>query len=165
MALKGDRYELQTDISFFNNGLAYTRGGVACAVGFGSGGAMDQSQALAGYPNSSSGAFPLGIQLNDIVSIDLTRQHINWYRDEAIVGSKVAIGRKGYWTTNSIIAGAAPIAVGDLAVLCSSGQLTNLPGSAEWGGSAWNKALNPKIGRWISTVDEDGYAKVEVNLS
>lgn len=165
MALKGDRYELQVDISFFNNGLPVTRGGVACFTTVGSGGAMDQSQAVVGYPNSSSGAFPVGLQLNDIVNIDLTRQHINWYRDEAIVGSKVAIGRKGYWVTNSIIAGAAPIAFGDMAVLCSSGQLTNLPGSAEWGGSPWNKALNPKVGKWTSTTDEDGYAKIELSLN
>ncbi len=165
MALKGDRYELQVDISFFNNGVANTRGGVACLTTVGSGGAMDQSVAVVGYPANSSGAFPMGIQLNDIVNIDLTRQHINFYRDEAIVGSKVAVARKGYLVTNSIIAGAAAIAAGDMAVLCSSGQLTNLPGTAEWGGSAWNKALNPKVGRWISTTDEDGYAKIEIQLT
>ena len=28
----------------------------------------------------------------------------------------------------------------------------------------WNKSQNPKVGRFLSTADEDGYAKVEVDL-
>lgn len=165
MALKGDRLELQTDISMFGNSIM-SRGGAACFVTVGSGAAMDQSVALIQYPASSSGAVVRGLLLQDMVQLDLTRQHPNFYRDEVQIGGKLAIADKGYWITNMIIPGAtAAIGIGDIAVLCSSGNLTNLPAAAEWGGSAWNKALNPKVGRWTSSQDEDGYAKVELRLT
>ena len=164
MALKGDRLELQTDVSMFGNSIM-TRGGAVCYVTVGSGASMDQSVALVQYSANSSGQVVKGLLLQDMVQLDLTRQHPNYYRDEVQIGGKLAIGVKGYWTTNSIILSNSAIGVGDLAVLCSSGNLTNLPASAEWGGSAWNKALNPKVGRFISTQDEDGYAKVEVTLT
>ena len=165
MSLKGDRLELQTDISMFGNSLM-TRGGIVTYSTVGSGAAMDQSAALVQYAANSSGAVVKGLLLQDMVQLDLTRQHPNFYRDEVQIGGKLAIGTKGYWVTNSIIAGStAAIAVGDLAVLCSSGNMTNLAASAEWGATAWNKALNPKVGRWISTQDEDGYAKVELQLT
>ena len=48
MALKSDRYELQTDISFFYNAAATTRGCVVCHGGTaGTGAAMDQGANLA----------------------------------------------------------------------------------------------------------------------
>ncbi len=164
MSLKGDRLEVETLVDYFNNGTALTRGGVSVFTGFGSGGALDQSQATVGYVANSSGQYPVGLQLNDIVNIDLTRQHINYYRDEAIIGSKAVLGRKGWWVTNSIIQGVAAPAQGDVAVLTSSGNIMNLPGTIEFGGSVWNKAVNPKVGRFMSGLDEDGYAKVEINL-
>lgn len=160
MALKGDRYELQGDVSMFGNSLMQ-RGGVACYQTFGSGGAMDQSVALVNFPASSSGAIPKGILMQDMVQYDLTRQHINYYRDEVQIGGKLLVLVKGYVNTNSIIPGAAPIAVGDLAVLCSSGQLTNITYLNTVNG-VWNKSLNPEVGRFMSTLDEDGYAKVSI---
>lgn len=163
MALKGDRYEFLTDISFFGNSVMQ-RGGCASYVTFGSGGALDQSQALVQYAANSSGAFPAGILLNDMVSIDLTRQHINFYRDETIIGGKITLGRRGWWVTNNLIQGAAAIAIDDIAVLTSSGNIMNLPRSASYGGSVWNKAVNAPVGRFLSTLDEDGYAKVSPEL-
>jgi len=162
MALKGDRYEFFVDVSYFGN-TVMTRGGIACLSTVGSGAAMDQSAALVAYPAASSGAVPIGMLLNNMVNIDLTRQHINFYQDEVIVGGKVSIGRKGYWVTNSLTTGPSAIAVGDLAVLTSSGNIMNLPASYEYSGS-WNKAVNPLVGRFLSTADEDGYAKVSVDL-
>jgi hypothetical protein len=164
MALKGDRYELQTDISMFGNSLM-TRGGVACFASAGSGAAMDQSVALVQYSANSSGTVPKGLLLQDMVQLDLTRQHPNFYRDEVQIGGKLALANKGYWVTNSIIVGAAAIGVGDVAVLCSSGNITNLAASAEWGATAWNKAVNPRVGRWTSIQDEDGYAKLELIIN
>lgn len=162
MALKGDRYEFFVDISNFGNSVM-TRGGVVSYAGFGSGGALDQSQAYVAYNANSSGSFPAGLLLNDMVSIDLTRQHINWYQDQIIIGGKVTLGKKGYWVTNNLTQGPSPIAVGDIAVLTSSGNIMNLPGSNLAAGS-WNKALNPQIGTFLSTLDEDGYAKVSVDI-
>jgi hypothetical protein len=132
-------------------------------VGFGSGSALDQSVAYVGYAANSSGSAPVGILLEDMVSYDLTRQHINYYRDEVIIGGKLAIGKKGWWVTNNIIAGATSIAIGDRAVLSSSGNITNVSIANDLNGT-WNKALNPMVGRFESTLDEDGYAKVAPDL-
>lgn len=170
MALKGDRWELFTDMSYFGNSVM-TRGGIATYTTIGSGAAMDQSAALVGYTANSSGAIPAGLLLDDMVSIDLTRQHINWYQDQVIIGGKVLLGKKGYWVTNSLTQGVAPIAAGDLAVLTSSGSIMNLPASYAYvvagtgvGATSWNKAVNPQVGRFLSSMDEDGYAKVEINI-
>lgn len=162
MALKGDRYELYVDVSNFGNSVM-TRGGAVVYQTIGSGSAMDQSQALVQYAANSSGYVVAGLLLNDMVSIDLTRQHINWYQDQIIIGGKVTLGKKGYWVTNSLIQGPNAIAVGDLAVLTSSGNIMNLPAAYEYNGS-WNKALNPQVGKFLSSTDEDGYAKVQVDI-
>jgi len=81
MALKADRHELQTDISFFMNEVA-SRGGVAVFSTAGSGAAMDSNKALVTYKAMPSGSVPAGLLLNDMVNIDQTRQHINWHKDE-----------------------------------------------------------------------------------
>ena len=84
MALKSDRYELQTDISFFYNAAATTRGCVVCHTGAGgTGAAMDQGANLCAKSASSS-AKVLGILLNDVVDKDLTRTHLNQYKDEGL---------------------------------------------------------------------------------
>jgi hypothetical protein len=155
MALKSDRLEFQTDISFFMNEVA-ERGGCVCyGTTSGSGAAMDQGAALVTYAASSSGKIPVGILLNDMVNIDLTRQHLNQYKNEVQKGSKVTLLRKGYVVTNKI-QGTAPTA-GAAAYPAHSGNIaaSNLTSQ----GSAPSV-----IGMWLSTPDQDGYAKLEVNL-
>ena len=98
---------------------------------------------------------PVGVLLNDVVDIDLTRQHINWHKDEVQKGGKVAILKKGYVVTDQIVgtptAGALAFMddddTGKFAVAASidDGEYT-------------------AVGRFMSTKDEDGYCKVEVNL-
>lgn len=153
MALKGDRFEMQTDISFFMNEVA-ERGGVASLSTGGSGAAMDQAQALVTYATTGSGKMPVGILLNDMVNLDLTRQHINFYKDEVQKGGKVTLLRKGYVVTNRI-QGAAPVA-GDNVFVAHSGNMskTDLVGNG----------TQPVIGSFLSGLDQDGYAKVEINL-
>ena len=90
MALKPDRIEDYVDVSFFMNSVA-ERGGVAVHVTSGSGVSMDDASAVVAYAASQSGTVPAGLLLNDVVNLDLTRQHINWHRDEVQVGSKVAL--------------------------------------------------------------------------
>jgi len=101
MALKSDRSTLQTDISFFMNEAA-TRGGVAVQSTAGSGASMDNGNAVVTYSASPSGKVPVGLLLNDMVNIDLTRQHLNQHKDEVQKGGKVTILRKGYVVTNNI---------------------------------------------------------------
>lgn len=149
MALKPDRVELLTDISFFMNTTA-TRGGVVSATSAGSGVSMDDANAVVAYAANPSGAKPVGVLLNDVVDIDLTRQHINWHKDEVQKGGKVTVLRQGQVTTN-LVAG-SPTAGAD-AYVAASGYL-----------STTQAAGAVKVGQFLSAVDADGYAKVSVNL-
>jgi hypothetical protein len=159
MALKGSRYELYTDIQWFMNEVAQ-RGGIASLSTVGSGAALDQSQALVTYASNSSGVIPWGILLNDMVNYDLTRQHINWHKDEVQQGGKVTLGRRGWWTTNFI--NGTP-AKGDYAALASSGYV-NVVTAANYQNNSYSKAINPVVGQFQSTLDEDGYAEIGIAL-
>lgn len=149
MALKGDREELQTDISFFMNETA-TRGLVVSVSTAGSGAAMDSAVALATVKTNPSGAYPLGVLLNDMVNLDLTRQHLNQHKDEVQQGGKITILRKGWVVTNAI---SGTPAGGQLAYLAGTGLISATQG----GGTV-------QIGQFLSSKDADGYAKVSINL-
>lgn len=157
MALKADRHELQTDISFFMDEAA-TRGGVVCFSTAGSGAAMDQAAALVTYKATASGQVPVGLLLNDMVDIDLTRQHVNWHKDEVARGGKVTLLKKGYVVTNNI-EGTAPT-VGQPAYVAHSGNLS----ASQIVGEATTQGQALIVGRFLSTPDSDGYAKVEIML-
>jgi hypothetical protein len=149
MALKGDRHELDTEVTYFMNETA-SKGVVVSVNTQGSGSAMDSSSALATVAASASGAAALGVLLNDVVDIDQTRQHLNWHKDEVQKGSKVTILTKGFVVTDKI--SGAPTA-GQTAYLSASGLIK---GTQDTGA--------PAIGRFLSTKDADGYAKVAINL-
>lgn len=153
MALKPDRHEFDTDISYFMNEVA-TRGGIVALSSGGSGAAMDQSQALVTYDATPSGSTPVGLLLNDMVNIDLTRQQLNPYKNEVQKGSKVTLLRKGYVVTN-MIEGDNPSA-GDPVYVAHSGNVskTDIVGDGTM----------PVIGEFQSSKDQDGYAKVAINL-
>jgi hypothetical protein len=151
MALKTDRIEFQTDISFFMNEVA-ERGGVVCLSGNGgSGAAMDQGVQLVTYAANPSGAKPVGVLLNDMVNIDLTRQHLNVYRNEVQKGSKVTVMRKGYVVTNMIQG--TPTAMSS-AFVGHSGNFSPVSLSGN----------NAVVGEFMTRRDQDGFAKVEVNF-
>jgi hypothetical protein len=152
MALKPDRIELLTDVSFFMSTTA-ERGGVASVVTAtsGVGVSMDDGNAVVAYAAVASGAKPVGVLLNDVVNLDLTRQHINWHKDETQVGGKVTLLRQGQVTTNQLVAGTTPSAGAD-AYVGVSGLI----------GTSSTNAV--KIGQFLSAKDTDGYAKVSVNL-
>ena len=173
MALKADRHELETDISFFYNAGTATRGGVVCLAGggmntvtggvsAGSGVALDQAEALVEYTTDIRSGFgagvPVGILLNDVVNLDLTRQHINWHKDEVQKGGKVTVLRKG-WVVTSNIDSVNPT-VGAVAY-ASSGTAGNLTIEDQ---VPSNERGRLAVGRFLSLLDEDGYAKVAVNL-
>ena len=63
---------------------------------------MDNAVALATVKANPSGAYPLGVLLNDMVNLDLTRQHLNQHKDEVQKGGKITILRKGYVVTDAI---------------------------------------------------------------
>jgi hypothetical protein len=154
MALKSDRYELQTDISFFYNAGVATRGGVVVHGTAGSGASMDQGVNLVTYAAVTSASRPVGILLNDVVNKDLTRTHLNQYKNEVQKGGKVTVLRKGYVVTSNIT---GTPAAGDPAFAChvTAGNVRN-------DSPASSGVL--QVGRFLTSKDEDGYAKVEVNL-
>ena len=158
MALKGDRYEFQTDVSFFMNEVA-ERGGIVtlAASSTPSGSAMDSSTNVVTYVANPSGKVAIGVLLNDMVNIDLTRQHINWHKDEIQKGGKVTVLRKGYVVTNKISTSGTP-AAGDAAYVAESGLISTSGKAISLDAGA------VRIGRFLSAKDTDGYAKVEINL-
>jgi hypothetical protein len=153
MALKADRYEESTDISFFYNAGTATRGGVVLIdAANASGAAMDQGANLVQYSAATTGTVPVGILLNDVVNKDLTRTHLNQYKDEVQKGGKVTVMTRGWVVTNSI--DAVTIVPGEVAYASASnaGNLTNVSTAGQ------------AVGRFMSQQDSDGYAKVYVNL-
>jgi len=157
MALKADRYEESTDISFFYNAGTATRGGVACYEQVGaSGAAMDQGANLVSYQTATTSDVPVGILLNDVVNKDLTRTHLNQYKDEVQKGGKVTVLTRG-WVVTSNIDGTP--SAGNLAYASNSvaGNLSTTADDATGSG-------NLAIGRFMSKKDADGYCKVYVNL-
>lgn len=163
MALKGDRREFEVDISFFNNDVTQ-RGQVLCygpgggsgtGLTSGSGVALDQSAQVASVAGNPSGLVPAGLLLNNQVSIDLTRQHINYHRDEMIVGGKCSLLRRGWVVTDQVTG--TPVG-GNKAYLTANGVLT--PTKSTTGGIA----ATPMVGEFMSSKDQDGFAKVEITL-
>ena len=157
MALKADRYEESTDISFFYNDVPVSRGGVVClAQESASGAAMDQGGNLVSYQAAATTGIPVGILLNDVVNKDLTRTHLNQYKDEVQKGGKVTVLTRG-WVVTSNVEGNPK--AGDLAFASSTsvGSICNGTTFAAQSGEL-------AIGRFMSSKDADGYAKVYVNL-
>ena len=153
MALKPDRYEARTDISFYYNAGIAERGGILCyGPTTGSGASMDQGVNLVQYEAADEDSVPVGILLNDVVNKNLVREHLNVYRDEVQLGGKVTVLRGGYVVTNMI--DDVTVAGGEVAYASSvnAGNLSN-------SGDASNA-----VGEFMTAKDEDGYAKVEINL-
>ena len=156
MALKADRNELDVDISFFMNETA-EKGQIVSISTVGSGAAMDQAGALVTIAQggaSGSETYPVGVLLNDVVDIDLTRQHINWHKDEVQKGGKVSILKTGYVVTDQVV---GTPAAGKLAFMDAAGDTGKFTSVS----TAGKRYI---VGRFMSKVDSDGYIKVEVNL-
>jgi len=159
MALKADRYEESTDISYFYTAGTATRGGVACLdLLSASGAAMDQGDNTVSYQQAAATDVPVGILLNDVVNKDLTRTHLNYYKDEVQQGGKVTLLTRGWVVTNMIDGTVTP---GELAYASdaggTAGYLQDHATNAQASG-------NLAVGRFMSAKDADGYAKVYVNL-
>jgi hypothetical protein len=150
MALKPDRYHVESEIAYFCNDVV-NRGVILAFGSSGSGAALDQTAAIAALPGAAVGALrPLGVLMNDMVNIDLTHFHLNYYKDQMPVGGKCTLWKKGWVVTDQVASGVTPVA-GDPAYLAPYGQVTNAAGT-------------PQVGRFLSAKDEKGFVKLEVNL-
>jgi hypothetical protein len=158
MALKPDRVEHLTDLSFFMNetgerGIIVTFDVVA---GGASGAGMDDSKALVKTPTGQVGADfqkPAGLLLNDVVNLDLTRQHINYHKDEVQKGGKVLLLKRGTVVTNAVSGTPTKANLGASLYFTEDGQLQV--------GSNGSSV----VGRLLSIKDADGYAKVDIDIT
>ena len=152
MAMRPDRNEFLTDLSFFMNEVA-ERGILVVQSTQGSGAAMDQSEAAVkiGSVDDKATDMPVGLLLCDVVNLDLTRQHINYAKDEVQQGGKVAVLRVGTVVTDQI---SGAITMGAAAPFAADGRLC----------SATASSTSAVIGRWLSKKDGDDFAKVAINI-
>ena len=155
MGLKGRRQPVLTDNSYFCNQTA-TRGGIVCVSTVGSGTAMDQSEAVVHYDSTPSGAVPVGMLMADCVNKDLTDTTQNFHKTEFQLGGKAPLYIKGVVTTDMLHSGIT-VSAGDSAYLHNEGRITN--DQTDLGAT-----VSPQVGRFLSAKDEDGYAKVQVDL-
>jgi hypothetical protein len=154
MALKPDREELAFELGYYMNEVA-ERGGVATMLTSGSGGGWKTSMGdtfnVATYSANPSGKKALGILVNDMSLLNTRLGYTNKYgqRDEMPVGSKCTLLRRGWVVTNKI--SGTPVG-GEPAYVGPSGLVTPATG------------VGALIGQFLSSQDEDGYAKVSVSL-
>ena len=158
MALKPDRVEHLTDLSFFMNETG-DRGVIVTfdvSNGGASGAAMDNSKALVRTPTGTVGADfqkPAGLLLNDVVNLDLTRQHINYHKDEVQKGSKVLLLKRGTVVTNCVSGTPTAANIGASLYFNEDGFLTV------------SSTSSTVVGRLLSIKDADGYAKVDIDVT
>ena len=147
MALKPDRIELAdgSRIKYFMTETAER--GIIVNYDANGGAGMDNPSATVSVPAGPSGN-PAGVLMNDVVNLDLTRQHLNQHQDEVQVGSKVALLTRGVVKTNMLKSGDTP-AAGDPAYYTNDGEFTTT-------------STSDQVGAFASPKDSDGYVEVEV---
>lgn len=156
MALKPDRGHFEdTDIFnyWINDGTQDTaeKGGIASYVSSGSGVALDASGNVVSYAPTASGAVPKGVLLQDVnPPLSATRDYKNLQSLEVRPGEKVTLVRKGWLVTDQIT---GTPAVGGTAYVGNSGLISTTQASGA-----------VAIGRFETTVDADGFARVYLDI-
>lgn len=159
MALKGDReYNEVTDITNFWTTVAAEKGGCASIVTQGSGAALgtnivDEANVV-GYATTASGSVAKGILLQTVTASMGTRDFVNFENQEIRPGDKCTLVKKGFVVTDMITG--TPTA-GGVAYLGASGLISTTSGS--FGGAA-----TAVVGRFETTVDANGFARVSIDI-
>ena len=150
MALKPDRIELPdgSRIKYFMNEIAEQ--GVVLILDSPGGEGMDNPEASVSLPAGATGV-PAGVLMNDVVNLSLTRQHLNQHKDEVQIGNKVDVIVRGVVRTNMVKTGDTPSA-GDAAYYTAAGEFTTTSASDQ-------------VGRFVSPLDAEGYAEIEISIS
>lgn len=159
MALKPDReYNEVTDITNFWTTVAAEKGGCAGVVTQSSGAAIgvnlvDEANVV-GYVADPSGAIAKGILLQEVnLPLSSTRDFLNFESLEVRPGDKVTLVKKGFVVTDMIPVGITP-SVGDAAYLAASGFI-----------SSTQAAGAPQVGRFETTKDAAGFARVSIDIT
>ena len=160
MALKPDRdYFEDTDIANYWSELeaqeTAEKGGVAAVESAGSGTALGTDTTSGGnvvqYAVDPSGAIAKGVLLQPVnPALSATRDFKNFSNLEARPGEKVTLLRKG-WVVTDMITGTP--SAGDAAYLAASGNVS--PSQATGA---------PQVGRFETSKDADGFARVYIDI-
>jgi hypothetical protein len=154
MALTGDMFIEQTDPFHILNDVA-APGVVLCYNTAGSGVALGASRGVCQLAANPSGLKVFGGLLQNFVSIDETRYHRNWHKNEQVVGEPADVLRKGWFVTDKVTGTPTE---GNKAYLTSNGVVT--PTVSATGGTA----ATPLVGEFGGSKDENGYVKLIFNL-
>lgn len=154
MALKSDRNVIDTDISLVCNTVVAK--GLFVCYGTAASGVGNETPGVVSVASNPSGYKVAGLTLAGFVDIDQTRQHRNFMKDEQVIGEKAPLLRKGYVVTNSL-ASCTPLP-GQPAYLTVNGTITNTISAT--GG----EVATPRVGEFVTSKDEDGYVKININL-
>lgn len=151
MALRGDRLEESVDVTKVFHGVS-ERGVVLCHGTAGSGSVLGDTAGHVILAANPSGLKPAGLLMNDSVSINTGKYHINFHKDELPSGSPCTLLKKGWVVTDKYLG--SPTA-GSTAYLTSSGMV--MPTNA-------GLANNPIVGEFDAAPDEASYVKLIVEL-
>lgn len=154
MALAGDRSLEKTEIRF--SSVAVTnRGCIMVYQTSGSGAVLGATAGTVDKVASASGKVPLGLLLQDVVSTDQSRYHLNFHKEEVPSGAPVELLTRGWVHTNNYTGSPTQ---GATAYLTSNGNVT--PTMSATGGLA----ATPKVGQFMGLPDANGYVCLYVNL-
>jgi len=152
MALKPTRTTVYggDSVRYFMNEVAEAGIVVINAAGStGNLGNLDDPDGAVSIPTNSGGV-PVGVLMNDVVNLDLTRTHLNAHKDEVQVNGKVTVLKIGQVHTNKVASGVTPVP-GNPAHYTTNGEFTTATASVQ-------------VGRFVSALDADGYVVVDVRL-
>jgi hypothetical protein len=153
MALKPDRNIKHDTIAYYCNEVADRGRAMVYDVSTSGLGGMDEANALVKMPTGAVFLSAVaGVLMNDVVDIDLSRYRLNEHQDEVQKNSKVRLAKVGMVKTNCIVAGVNPVA-GSGAYATTSGEM-----------DMTNRGEHARVGRWDSSKDADGYARLEINV-
>lgn len=164
MGLKGDRVIYRDRIDTYMNEAA-TRGHLVCSSTVASGVALDDSTQLGTISANPSGNVVIGVLMNDMVDIVATREFLNTQKDQVMKGSKVTLATEGWIVTDNLEAGA--ITAGEAAYIGNSGNFATDAAIAGYGCAVTeenNATTYRKVGRFDTTKDENGYAKITFDI-
>lgn len=169
MGLRGDRVIYEDRIDVYLNEAA-SRGLIVSKSTSASGVSLDNTAQLGTVLADPSGARPLGVLMGDFVDIDVTRQFLNTQKNESVKGSKAELATKGWIVTDNIEKGT--ITGGEAAYVGQSGLFANETAIETVNGVLYGCAVSeesnattfPMVGRFETSKDENGYAKITINI-
>jgi len=165
MGLKGDREIIQDRIDVYLNEAA-DRGKIVVGSTAASGAALDNVSQLGTVAANPSGSVALGVLVGDMKDIDPTREFLNTQKDETVKGGKMRLITKGWIVTDNIETGT--VTANEAAYVGNSGNFATDAAIAGYGCAVTeesNKTSYQMVGRFQTTKDENGYARIGIDIA